>query len=89
MLTSAYPAGLFGDPEAPWGLVLSGGARKLVGGFIVPNTALALLAAVVRLTLRGSVRRRLRWHTVQVRHIRLSLPGPGRFSWGPRAPVLW
>jgi hypothetical protein len=57
MLTSAYPAALFGDAEAPWSptrrsrgdasqsgygsedgggrLVLSGGARKLVGGFLV------------------------------------------------------
>lgn len=38
MLTSAYPAGLFGDPqygEVPWPLVTSGGARKLMAGFIV------------------------------------------------------
>jgi Domain of unknown function (DUF4389) len=67
MLTAAYPAGLFGDPEAAWSparrsrgdvsqvgygaedgrapswrLVLSGAARKLVGGFL----ALGVLSAV-------------------------------------------
>jgi hypothetical protein len=47
MLTSAYPAGLFGDPEAPWGLVLSGGARKLVGGFIVLGVLFAVGSGVL------------------------------------------
>jgi Domain of unknown function (DUF4389) len=46
MLTSAYPAGLFGDPEsgaqpgygagdASWRLIMSGAARKLMVGFLV------------------------------------------------------
>lgn len=42
MLTSAYPAGLFGDPqgygaggELSWRLILSGTARRLVVGFLV------------------------------------------------------
>lgn len=46
MLTSAYPAGLFGDPDVPWPwygaggelswrLILSGAARKLMVGFLV------------------------------------------------------
>jgi len=47
MLTSAYPAGLFGDPEAPWGLVLSGRARKLVGGFIVLGVLFAVGSGVL------------------------------------------
>jgi hypothetical protein len=43
MLTSAYPAGLFGDsvPPRPWRLVLSGTARKLMIGFIVLGALLA------------------------------------------------
>jgi hypothetical protein len=50
MLTSAYPAGLFGDPEAPWGswgLALSSAAKKLVGVFI----ALGVLSAAGAVTL--------------------------------------
>jgi hypothetical protein len=68
MLTSAYPGGLFGDPEAPWSstrrsrgdvpqfgygaedgrrLVLSGGARKLVGGFLVLGVLSAVTFGVV------------------------------------------
>jgi Domain of unknown function (DUF4389) len=56
MLTSAYPAGLFGDPQygapseygdASWRLVLSGAARKLVGGFIVLGVLLAVGVSVL------------------------------------------
>jgi Domain of unknown function (DUF4389) len=67
MLTSAYPGGLFGDPEAPWSptrrsrrdasrsgygaedgrLVLSGGARKLVGGFLVLGVLSAVTFGIV------------------------------------------
>jgi hypothetical protein len=55
MLTSTYPAELFGDPAAPWSptghgaqqdnpwlLALSGGARKLVGAFIGLGVLLAV-----------------------------------------------
>jgi len=54
MLTSAYPAGLFGDAEAPYGhparedtgvlrrLILSGAARKLVVLFIVLGALIAV-----------------------------------------------
>jgi len=55
MLTSAYPAGLFGDPEAPWGLTTSSGARKLIGGFIVLGVLLAAGGgAVDAVTLSGT-----------------------------------
>jgi hypothetical protein len=67
MLTSAYPAGLFGDPQPSWSparrsrgdasrygaedgsgrLVLSGGARKLVGGFLVLGVLSAVTFGVV------------------------------------------
>ncbi len=47
MLTSAYPAGLFGDPEAPWGLALSSAARKLVGVFIVLGVLFAVGGGVL------------------------------------------
>jgi hypothetical protein len=50
MLTSAYPAGLFGDPEAPWGLALSSAARKLVGMFIVLGVLFAAGAVVLDVT---------------------------------------
>ncbi len=65
MLTSAYPAGLFGDQEygapsqygdASWRLVLSGPARKLVGGFIVLGVLLAVGVSVLdAVTLNHSV----------------------------------
>jgi hypothetical protein len=41
MLTSTYPEGVFGDAEAgtdpppPWGMVLSSGAKQLVGTYLV------------------------------------------------------
>ena len=56
MLTSVYPAGLFGDPQygapseygdASRRLVLSGTARKLVGGFIVLGVLLAVGVSVL------------------------------------------
>jgi hypothetical protein len=56
MLTSAYPAGLFGDQQyrapseygdASWRLVLSGTARKLVGGFIVLGVLLWVGSSVL------------------------------------------
>jgi Domain of unknown function (DUF4389) len=50
MLTSAYPGGLFGEPKyslSQWPLVLSGGARKLLGVFIVLGVLLAVGGGVV------------------------------------------
>jgi hypothetical protein len=50
MLTSAYPGDLFGDSpygEPDWQLVLSGTARKLVGGFLVLGVLLAVGLTVV------------------------------------------
>jgi hypothetical protein len=45
MLTSAYPGGLFGEPKyslSQWPLVLSAGARKLLGVFIVLGALLVI-----------------------------------------------
>jgi hypothetical protein len=59
MLTSAYPGGLFGEPKyslSQWPLVLSAGARKLLGVFIVLGVLLAVgggVAAGVVLSQAG------------------------------------
>jgi hypothetical protein len=59
MLTSAYPGGLFGEPKyslSQWPLVLSAGARKLLGVFIVLGVLLAVgggVAAGVVLSQTG------------------------------------
>lgn len=59
LLTGTYPSGLFGDRPGPgltgWPLILSGGARKLVGLFL--GLGVAGLAAVIALTvaLGGSI----------------------------------
>ncbi len=62
MLTSAYPAGLFGDPQGdagdaglPWRLVLSGGARKLMVAFIVLGVLLAGGSSAVGAALGSTV----------------------------------
>jgi len=62
MLTSAYPAGLFGDlpsrarsddGEAAWSLVLSGAAKKLVAGFIVLGVLLAVGVSLLDTVVLG------------------------------------
>lgn len=64
MLTSAYPGGLFGDaPGAgtseqarramardPWMLVLSDGARRLVGAFLVVGVVIAVVGSALYFT---------------------------------------
>ncbi len=59
MLTSTYPGGLFGEPKyslSQWPLVLSAGARKLLGVFIVLGAMLVVgggVAAGVVLSQAG------------------------------------
>jgi hypothetical protein len=62
MVTSAYPGGLFGDPgpgprseddEAPWRLVLSDAAKKLVAGFIVLGVLLSVGVSLLNTVVLG------------------------------------